>query len=66
MAPPNLGSGIDELAERPDMRSHMIGYIRKHFSELLGSDAALLDAPGGLDAIAQRFHAKFWRGSWTT
>jgi hypothetical protein len=62
MAPPNLSNGIDEgSSPRADVRAHMIAYIKKHFSELLGTDAALLDAPGGLDALAQKFHSKFWR-----
>ena len=64
MAPPNLSNGIDDGAsEREEVRAHMIAYIRKHFSELLGNDTDLLDRPGGLDAIAQKFHAKFWRNS---
>ena len=64
MAPPNYSSdGIDESNDRSDMRTHMIAYIKKHFSELLGGDTDLLDSPGGLDQIAQKFHAKFWRQS---
>jgi hypothetical protein len=64
MAPPNLSNdGLDSAADRPDVRAHMIAYIRKHFADLLGDDAQLLETDGGLDAIAQKFHAKFWRQS---
>lgn len=33
----------------------MIAYIRDHFSDLLGSDAALLDLDNGLDLIANKY-----------
>ena len=45
-----------ELAERlattQDLQSTLIAYIKEHFGEMLGEHAALLDAPGGLDALA--------------
>ncbi len=34
-------------------RDKMIGYIRREFSDLLGADARLLDAPGGLEALSR-------------
>jgi len=34
-----------------DFKGKMIEFIRKNFSDLLGDDAKLLDAPGGLDIL---------------
>lgn len=40
------------------LRDEMVQYIRTHFADVLGSDAALLDTPGGLDALAAKMHAR--------
>ena len=41
----NLNAGNDN-------RATMVEFIREHFGDVLGSHAALLDQPGGLDLIA--------------
>ena len=36
-----------------DTRNAMVDYIREHFADVLGPHVALLDQPGGLDALAE-------------
>lgn len=60
--PPVFSNGFDGEAPRPDHRAQMVAYIKAHFSDLLGADAELLEAPGGLDALAAKLHAKARRG----
>jgi hypothetical protein len=40
-------------ADGADVRGEMIAYIRRHFGDLLGEHAALLDREDGLDEIAR-------------
>jgi hypothetical protein len=41
-----------ELFGDTDPATAMKAYIKQHFSDLLGPHVALLDEPGGLDALA--------------
>lgn len=53
----NEGPGIGFIYNKSkDFRAGMVDYIRHHFSELLGDDVALLDQPGGLEAIRAKYH----------
>ena len=38
-----------------NVRSEMIGWIRKNYGDMLGKDAELLDKPGGLDAVQRKY-----------
>lgn len=44
------------LEARP-FQDQMVDYIRRHFADILGPDAALLDSPEGLAALAAKLHA---------
>ncbi len=41
-----------------DAREKMTAYIRKHFSDVLGSKINLIDAPNGLELIQQEVKSK--------
>ena len=41
-----------ELFGDTDTATAMKAYIKEHFKDLLGPHVALLDEPGGLDALA--------------
>ena len=43
------------LDAEKDLRSQMILYIKKHFSDVLGDDVKLLDMPDGLAIIADKY-----------
>lgn len=58
MAPIFEGDGMRPSMSRRTHEEDMIDYIRVHFSDVLGEDAALLDAPGGLDTIAAKVRAR--------
>ena len=59
MAPPNLSDGMDSQPERPDMRTHMIAYIRKPsggmppYTSKVMSDADVADVHAYLTTIPE-------------
>ncbi len=43
------------LEAEKDLKSQMILYIRKNFTDILGDDVKLLDEPNGLALIAEKY-----------
>ena len=54
---PVLSDGTQVAIETRPFQDEMIDYIKRHFADMLGPDAALLDTPGGLDLLAEKVHA---------
>ena len=56
--PPVLSDGVQVHLDTRSLQAEMIDTIKRHFGDLLGSDVALLETPGGLDVLAARLHAR--------
>ncbi len=56
MAPVLAESTQVALEARP-FQAEMVDYIKRHFGDMLGPDAALLETQDGLDALAAKLHA---------
>jgi hypothetical protein len=54
---PVLTDGTQVSLEARTFQMEMVDYIRRHFGDMLGPDAALLETPEGLDALAAKLHA---------
>jgi hypothetical protein len=54
---PVLTDGTQVTLETRPFQEEMIDYIKTHFADMLGPDVALLETPGGLDALADKVHA---------
>lgn len=55
---PVLTEGHKTAFEATTFHAEMLDYIKRHFSDALGEDVALLDVPGGLDALAAKLHER--------
>jgi hypothetical protein len=48
---------VEREAAPRSFQQLMIEQIKRDFGDMLGPDAALLDTPEGLDALARKLHA---------
>ena len=54
---PVLTEGTQVNLEARTFQMEMVDYVKRHFGDMLGPDAALLDSQEGLDALAAKLHA---------
>jgi hypothetical protein len=54
---PVLTDDTQVAIEARTFQQEMVDAIKLHFGDMLGPDAALLDTPEGLDALAAKLHA---------
>jgi hypothetical protein len=54
---PVLTDGTQIALETRPFQAEMVDYIKAHFGDMLGPDAALLETPEGLDALCAKLHA---------
>ena len=47
-----MAASTRSRSDKDGFRNEMIGYIKHHFADLLGSHIDLLDQDGGLDELA--------------
>ena len=47
-----------DCEEVREFRQRMIAYIRQEFGNMLGQDVELLDKPGGLQTLLQKYRGK--------
>jgi hypothetical protein len=53
---PVLTDGTQVALDPRTFQMEMVDYIKRHFGDMLGPDAALLETPEGLDALAAKLH----------
>jgi len=54
---PVCTDGTQVALEARTFQADMIDYIKRHFADMLGADAALLESQEGLDSLAAKLHA---------